>query len=203
MMCMPTGATLIITHLNDIPVVAGQIITLASGQQVQLNANGTLTVYRRRRYRDAAFHLYRRRTGWETPTSGLVTINSVPCFVAGTLIRTPARRRAGRDAGPRRYGSDAWMTAPQPLRWIGSRTVPARGGLAPICIRAGTFGDHGKLLVSPQHRILVARQPGRADVWRGRGAGGRQGPCERSFGPACDRAAMSNMSTCCSTAIRS
>ncbi len=44
---------------------------------------------------------------------------------------------------------------PQPLRWIGSRVVPAAGALAPVCIRAGTFGDHGKLVVSPQHRILL------------------------------------------------
>jgi hypothetical protein len=33
--------------------------------------------------------------------------------------------------------------------------VPATGALAPVAIRAGTFGNHGRLLVSPQHRILV------------------------------------------------
>ena len=44
---------------------------------------------------------------------------------------------------------------PQPLRWIGRREVAAMGELAPICIDAGTFGPHGRLLVSPQHRILI------------------------------------------------
>jgi hypothetical protein len=41
------------------------------------------------------------------------------------------------------------------VRWIGQRRVEARGALAPIEIREGTFGPHRKLLVSPQHRVLV------------------------------------------------
>jgi len=44
---------------------------------------------------------------------------------------------------------------PQPVRWSGRRHVEAQGDLAPIHIRAGTFGQHGDLLVSPQHRVLV------------------------------------------------
>ncbi|MFD1809755.1 Hint domain-containing protein [Gemmobacter lanyuensis] len=41
------------------------------------------------------------------------------------------------------------------MRWIGRRTVPATGNFAPIRIAAGAFGDHGTLLVSPQHRVLL------------------------------------------------
>ena len=43
----------------------------------------------------------------------------------------------------------------QPLRWVGRRTVPAQGALAPIRIRTGTFGNDRDLLVSPQHRMLM------------------------------------------------
>jgi hypothetical protein len=42
------------------------------------------------------------------------------------------------------------------LRWIGHRTVPATGDFAPIRFRAGSFGATQDLLLSPQHRVLVA-----------------------------------------------
>ena len=148
-----SGATLVITHINDIPVVSGQIITLNSGQQVKLNADGTLTVYGDGDTETLHF-TYTVKDGLGNTDIGLVTINSVPCFVAGTLIRTPDGDVPVESLTP----GDMVLTmddGPQPLRWTGSRTVPARGGLAPICIRARTFGDHGKLLVSPQHRILL------------------------------------------------
>ncbi|MEZ5798332.1 MAG: choice-of-anchor L domain-containing protein [Paracoccaceae bacterium] len=147
------GASLVITHLNGIAVVAGQTITLASGQQVTLNADGTLTIIGDGDTETLHF-TYTVSDGLGHTDIGLVTINSIPCFVAGTLIRTPDGDVPIESLHP----GDLVMTlddGPQPLRWIGSRTVPARGGLAPICIRAGTFGDHGKLLVSPQHRILL------------------------------------------------
>jgi hypothetical protein len=44
---------------------------------------------------------------------------------------------------------------PQPVRWIGRRRVAATGRQAPVRIAAGTFGAHRRLLLSPQHRILV------------------------------------------------
>ena len=147
------GATLVITHLNGVAVVAGQIVTLPSGQQVRLNANGTITIFGDGDAENLHF-TYTVSDGLGNTDIGLVTINSVPCFVAGTLIRTPEGDRPVESLSP----GDMVLTlddGPQPLRWIGSRTVPAQGNLAPVCIRAGTFGDHGKLLVSPQHRVLL------------------------------------------------
>ena len=147
------GASLVVTHLNGVAVVAGQIITLPSGQQVRLNADGTITIFGDGQAENLHF-TYTVSDGLGNTDVGLVTINSVPCFVAGTLIRTPDGDVPIESLRP----GDLVETlddGPQPLRWIGSRSVPARGGLAPICIRAGTFGDHGKLLVSPQHRILI------------------------------------------------
>lgn len=44
---------------------------------------------------------------------------------------------------------------PRPVRWTGCRQVRATGDFAPIHIRADTFGAHGDLLLSPQHRVLV------------------------------------------------
>ncbi|MGB0902519.1 Hint domain-containing protein [Halocynthiibacter sp.] len=43
----------------------------------------------------------------------------------------------------------------QELRWIGSRTVPAQGKLAPVRVRAGTLGADRDLYLSQQHRILL------------------------------------------------
>ncbi|MES2142823.1 MAG: Hint domain-containing protein [Pseudomonadota bacterium] len=150
----PGNATLIITQINGQNVVAGQTITLSTGQQVTLNANGTLTVLGDGQVETANF-TYTVGVGNSGPTDvGIVTINSIPCFVAGTRIRTslgevPVETLVVGDL------VDTLDDGPQPLRWIGRGRVLARGNLAPIRIRAGTFGDHGTLMVSPQHRILI------------------------------------------------
>lgn len=151
----PGSSSLVITHINGQSVVAGQIITLPSGQQVQLNADGTLTVIGDGDVEKVAF-TYTTAAGGGSGVSdvGMVTINSIPCFVAGTMILTPAGERPVEALCP----GDLVVTkddGPQPVRWIGRRTVPAQGRLAPIEIREGTFGPHRRLLVSPQHRVLV------------------------------------------------
>ncbi|MGJ8629379.1 MAG: Hint domain-containing protein [Sulfitobacter sp.] len=76
------------------------------------------------------------------------------CFTAGTLIETPD--------GPRRIDSlqpgDLVLTfenGPQPVRWVGRRSVPGISTMAPVVIRAGTLGTDQDLAVSPNHRILV------------------------------------------------
>lgn len=151
----PAGATLTITHVNGIPVVAGQTITLSSGQQITLNADGTFTIVGDGQAETASFtYTVANGNGNGLSDVGIVTINQVPCFVAGTRIRTPLGYRLVEELQP----GDLVMTlddGPQPLRWVGQRRVAALGNLAPIRIKAGTFGDHGTLMVSPQHRILV------------------------------------------------
>lgn len=94
-----------------------------------------------------------------------------PCFAAGTRLSVPggSRKVEGLRVG------DLVLTAdhgPQPVRWIGSRLVPAAGVPAPIAIAPGALGDGvpaRRLVVSPQHRILVAspivtRMTGQAQV---------------------------------------
>ena len=147
------GSTLTITQINGINVVAGQTITLATGQQVKLNADGTFTIIGDGNVETATFS-YTVKDNLGHVDTAFVTVNSVPCFVAGTRILTPQ----GEVPVEQLRAGDLVFTqddGPQPLRWVGRRVVPALGDHAPISIAAGTFGPHRDLLLSPQHRILV------------------------------------------------
>ncbi|WP_246020243.1 Hint domain-containing protein [Aliigemmobacter aestuarii] len=151
----PGNSGLVITHINGVAVSAGSTVTLPSGQQVTVNADGTLTIAGDGDIENVAFtYTVGAGNGNGVSDVGLVTINSIPCFVAGTMIMTPSGEVAVESLRP----GDLVMTqddGPQPLRWIGRRRVPAEGKFAPVRIRAGTFGDHRELLVSPLHRILI------------------------------------------------
>ena len=86
------------------------------------------------------------------------TSTNFVCYVAGTLILTPA--------GPRRIESlrpgDPVVTADrgaQPVRWLGRSRVAAMGKRRPVLIRTGALGQglpRRDLRVSRQHRMLVA-----------------------------------------------
>jgi hypothetical protein len=144
--------TLTITHINGQTVSAGDTITLPTGQQVTLNSNGTLSVAGDGDEEDFNF-TYGISNGVNTDV-GYVNATSIPCFVKGTLIETPH----GDIPVERLQIGDLVTTqddGPQPLRWIGTRTVPAEDKFAPIHIRANTFGEHRPLAVSPLHRILI------------------------------------------------
>lgn len=148
-----TAGTLSITHLNGQAVSAGDIVTLNSGQQIQLNADGTIEVIG-----DGDTELFNFTYEVESSTGqtdvGFVTVDSVPCFVAGTLIRTPGGEVPVEMLQP----GDLVLTqdeGAQPLRWIGRRRVMAAGDFAPIRIAAETFGTHRELLLSPLHRVLI------------------------------------------------
>ncbi|WP_052249661.1 Hint domain-containing protein [Tateyamaria sp. ANG-S1] len=76
------------------------------------------------------------------------------CFTAGTRIRVPGGTSFVEDLKP----GDLVTTmdfGPQPIRWVGSRTVPGIGARAPVTIAAGTLGARRDLTVSPNHRILI------------------------------------------------
>ena len=148
-----TAGTLTITHINGKAVSAGDIVTLNSGQQIQLNADGTIEVIG-----DGDTEVFNFTYEVQSSTGqtdvGFVTVNSVPCFVAGMLIRTPEGEVPVDMLRP----GDLVMTqddGAQPLRWIGHRRVAAIGDFAPIQIAANTFGRHRALLLSPLHRVLI------------------------------------------------
>ncbi len=146
------GGILTITHINGVAVSAGDTITLPTGQTVRLNADGTFSVTGDGDTEN--FHFtYTIDNGTDSDV-GFVNATSVPCFVAGTLIATPDGERRAEWLQP----GDLVLTkdeGAQPVRWVGTRSVPAKGDFAPIHIRANTFGEHRDLLVSPLHRILI------------------------------------------------
>lgn len=146
------GSTLTITHINGQAVSIGSTITLPTGQTVMLGAGGVFTVTGDGDEEDFNF-TYTVTDGIDTDT-GFVNATSIPCFVAGTLIATPEGDVSVEDLEP----GDLVLTqddGPQALRWIGTRVVPAQADFAPILIRAGTFGAHDDLKVSPLHRVLI------------------------------------------------
>ncbi len=148
-----TGGTLTITHINGVAVSPGQSVTLPSGDVVTLNADGTITVTTDSDVDKFSF-TYEVASSTGATDVGFVTIDTVPCFVAGTRIRTPDGDVAVETLRP----GDLVETldhGPQALRWVGSRRVCAQGPLAPVRIGAGTFGPHGPLMLSPQHRVLI------------------------------------------------
>lgn len=98
---------------------------------------------------------------WNQPNPDTLSYDTVSegdtglaCFVVGTMIDTPN--------GPRRIETlvpgDMVSTldnGPQPLRWIGRRTLDGTGINAPVRIAEGVFGARRDHFASPQHRILV------------------------------------------------
>jgi hypothetical protein len=88
----------------------------------------------------------------------------IPCFTAGTLIRTPA----GEVPVERLRPGDLVVTrdnGPQPLRWVAMRRIgpedlATHPELRPVRIAPGALGNARPLVVSPQHGLLVARADG-------------------------------------------
>lgn len=79
---------------------------------------------------------------------------NVVCFVRGTRIATQNGEVAIEDLTI----GDKVMTVDrgyQPIRWIGSTTVPATGKRAPIVFAKGAIGNPRELRVSPSHRLLL------------------------------------------------
>ena len=146
--------TLTITHINGVAVSAGGTVTLATGQVVTLNGDGTITVVTDSDVETNSFTYTVEGPGGETDT-GFVTINTIPCFVAGTMVMTPQGERAVETLEQ----GDLVMThddGPQPLRWIGRRTVAAQGNFAPIHFQENALGvGHRAISLSPQHRVLI------------------------------------------------
>lgn len=152
-----TAGTLTVTHINGIAVGPGGSVTLTSGQTVTLNADGTLTVLSDGDV-ETAYFTYTINNGVGQDDTGIVQVNQLPCFVAGTLIDTPKGPVPVQDLRP----GDLVLTldnGAQPLRWIGAREIEARDNFAPIRICAGSYGAEADVLLSPQHRVLIR------DIW--------------------------------------
>lgn len=74
------------------------------------------------------------------------------CFAAGTRIAVPGGEVAVETLRP----GDLVLTreaGAQPVRWIGQRTVAARGRFAPVEFAPGAVGNRRTLRLSRQHRL--------------------------------------------------
>lgn len=153
-----TGGSLQITHINGTPVVAGQTVTLPTGQSVKLLADGTFDITTDSDFETSSFTYQVESSdasgdALENDT-GFVTVKTIPCFVAGSLIDTANGPRAVETLAL----GDLIVTRDdglQPVRWIGQRSVPATGKMAPICIKENALGQHGEVMISPQHRVFI------------------------------------------------
>lgn len=150
--------TLVITHINGQTVTAGSTVTLGTGQTILVNADGTLTITTDNDEETVSFTY---TSGVQNPAgiivqsdTAMVTLETIPCFVRDTRIQTPEGLIPVQDL---KIGDlvETYDNGAKPIAWIGHRAVAGMGTLAPIRIAAGTFGTHGTLMVSPQHRILV------------------------------------------------
>ncbi|MEP2717263.1 choice-of-anchor L domain-containing protein [Pseudophaeobacter sp.] len=151
------GGTLTITHINDIAVSVGDTVTLATGQQITLNPDGTLQVLADGDNETVYFNYTTENDSGDSDTA-LVEINQAQaCFLRGTLIDTPNGAVAIEDL---RAGMmvQTYDSGPQPLRWVGHSRVPLSAATAPIRFSKGQLGAESDLLVSPNHRMLITGQ---------------------------------------------
>lgn len=152
----PGNTELFITHINGQEIAVGDVITLNTGQTITLNADGTVTILADSDIETVNFS-YTIATGVGNSAitdTAFVTIDTVPCFVSGSMIRTargnvPVERLQPGDLVKTR---DEGL---QPVRWIGRRQMAAEGKMAPVRIDRNTFGEHGVVMVSPLHRIFL------------------------------------------------
>lgn len=144
--------TLKITKINGVDVTDGDSVKLPSGEIVTLKG-GRLFVQSVNSLDDQVL-TYEVTDGMGTTDVAFVKLNMIACFTEGTLIDVPG----GRVPVERLRAGDAVMTrdhGAQVLRWVGRVVRAAIGIDAPVEIAAGTFGDHGCLRLSANHRVLV------------------------------------------------
>lgn len=154
------GPTLTITHINGVAVSATgsgglpNSVTLATGQVVTLNTDGTLTVDADTDNETIYFNYTIEDAAGETDTALVEIEQHTPCFTAGTLICTsegdiPVEHlKAGMLVNTLDNGF-------QPIQWIGHSHMPPRFESLPIRIKAGVLDNDRDLIVSPQHRVLL------------------------------------------------
>ncbi len=151
-----SGTQLTITHINSQPVSAGSTVTLANGEIVALNEDGTFDITGQADVDEEETSVFTYTVADDEGNSdvGYVDLTTTPCFVAGTLIDTPRgpvpieELAVGMTVRTRDHGA-------QPLRWIGRSSRRAIGRHAPVRIAANALGRHDAIEVSPSHRILI------------------------------------------------
>ncbi|CUH89063.1 hypothetical protein PH5382_03008 [Phaeobacter sp. CECT 5382] len=154
-------SSLTITHISGQAVSAGDSVTLTTGEVVTLNSDGTLTIVNDSTADETNTFSYTVTDEEGNSDVGSVEVttevSSPPCFVAGTQIETIKGALAveNLEIGTLVVTRDNGL---QPLRWIGRSTRRATGRSAPVVFLANALGDHGRIAVSPNHRILITSE---------------------------------------------
>lgn len=147
------GGELRVTKINGIDVLPGDSVRLPTGETVTLGPDGVLYVQSVNSLYDHVL-TYEVSDGFGNTDVGFVRLNMIACFTEGTLIDVPGGRLPVERLSP----GDAVLTrdhGAQVLRWVGRVERPALGADAPVEIAAGTFGPHGTVRLSPNHRVLL------------------------------------------------
>ena len=148
----PDGDELTITSVGE-----------AQNGRVTLNADGTVTYVADEDFNGADSYDYTIDDGHGGTDTGTVTVEVMPCFTPGTLIATPQGERLveNLEVGDRVITRDNGI---QEIRWIGRKELTGhqlarKPHLRPVLIQQGALGKNlpeHDLLVSPNHRVLVA-----------------------------------------------
>ncbi|MBN9886411.1 Ig-like domain-containing protein [Salipiger abyssi] len=148
----PDGDPLTITSVGDAP-----------NGTVTLNDDGTVTFVADEDFTGYDSFTYTIDDGNGGSDSAFVTVEVLPCFTPGTLIATPQGERLVEDleVGDRVITRDNGI---QEIRWIGRKDLTGhelarKPHLCPVLIQQGSLGKNlpeHDLLVSPNHRVLVA-----------------------------------------------
>lgn len=146
---------LVITKINGVPVTAGSKVLLADGTEVLVNGDGTITIVTDGDEKAGETTFSYEVTNGEGVSDVAFVHGQVACFVAGARIATDRGLVVVQSLEP----GDRVLTLDngyQTLRWLGLRSLASQGEFAAVSIPAGTFGHHGALRVSPQHRLLIS-----------------------------------------------
>lgn len=149
------GGILSITHINGQEVAAGDTVTLATGQQITLNEDGTFTVVTDDDLETVYFNYTTENEQGNSDTALVEITQTVPCFLRGTMIRVPGGEIPIEDLRPGMQVM-TYDNGPQELQWIGSRRTLCTADSAPVRFATGSCGNNRPLHVSPQHRMLVS-----------------------------------------------
>jgi hypothetical protein len=151
----------------DLPDVAydpNGSIQLGTGNVLDIAENSALYQLQLDHTQDFSQLFFHLNPDSKSGTPGTdVTVNDVPCYCTGTLIRT---KRGQKKVEELNIG-DTVMTASgvaRPIKWIGRRSyggrfVMGRTDILPICFKAGSLADDvpkRDLWISPHHAMYFA-----------------------------------------------
>ncbi|MBE9635496.1 Ig-like domain-containing protein [Salipiger mangrovisoli] len=128
-----------------------------------LNEDGTVSYTAEEGFEGYDSFAYTIEDGQGGYDTAYVTVEVMPCFTPGTLIATPQGERLVEDlkVGDRVITRDNGI---QEIRWVGRKELTGfelarQPHLRPVLIQKGALGKNlpeHDLLVSPNHRVLVA-----------------------------------------------